>query len=158
MKNLFKILPLASLLFLQSCATIVSGSRQTIKFDSEPKSATVFINELNVGKTPLEKDLKRNQEYQVAIKMDGYQTYETKLTKKFNEWYIGNVLFGGIIGLVVDPITGAIYKLTPNELYTNLESDGSDIATKVKGEDIHISVSLNIDPEWEQVGQLERAE
>lgn len=158
MKNLFKILPLASLLFLQSCATIVSGSRQTIKFDSEPKSATVFINELNVGKTPLEKDLKRNQEYQVAIKMDGYQTYETKLTKKFNEWYIGNVLFGGIIGLVVDPITGAIYKLTPNELYTNLKSDGSDIATKVKGEDIHISVSLNIDPEWEQVGQLERAE
>lgn len=158
MKNLFKILPLASLLFLQSCATIVSGSRQTIKIDSEPKSATVFINELKVGKTPLEKDLKRNQEYQVAIKMDGYQTYETKLTKKFNEWYIGNVLFGGIIGLVVDPITGAIYKLTPNELNANLESDGSDVATKVKGEDIHISVSLNIDPEWEQVGQLERAE
>ena len=158
MRNFFKILPLAALLFLQSCATIVSGSRQTIKFNSVPASATVFINEVEIGKTPVEKDLKRNQEYQVLIKMDGYKTYKTTLSKKFNEWYIGNIVFGGIIGLVVDPITGAMYKLSPNELTTRLEKDNSDIVFKDNGDDIHISVSLNIDPEWEKVGQLEKAE
>ena len=158
MRNLFKFLPLAALIALQSCATIVSGSRQTIKFNSVPASATVFINEVEIGKTPVEKALKRNQEYQVFIKMDGYRTYQTTLSKKFNEWYIGNIIFGGLIGLVVDPITGAIYKLTPNELTSRLEKDNSDIVFKDNGDDIHISVSLNIDPEWEQVGQLEKAE
>jgi len=151
MKTFFKILPLAFLLFLQSCATIVSGSRQTVKFSSEPKAATVYINEVPIGKTPVEKKLKRNQEYQVLIKMEGYQTYETTLSKKFNEWYIGNVIFGGLIGLVVDPITGAMYKLTPNELASNLIPS---TAVKVDDTDIHISLSMHIDPEWEQVGQL----
>lgn len=158
MKTLFKILPFAALMAFQSCATIVSGSRQTIKFNSIPASATVLINEVEIGKTPVEKDLKRNQNYQVVIKMDGYKTYQTTLTKKFNEWYIGNVVFGGIIGLVVDPISGAMYKLTPKELTSRLEKDNSDIVFKDNRDDIHISVSLNIDPEWEQVGQLEKAE
>lgn len=158
MKNLIKILPLVSFLLLQSCATIVSGSRQTVKFNSIPAAATVFINEVEVGKTPVEKDLKRNQEYQVLIKMDGYKTYKTTLSKKFNEWYIGNIVFGGLIGLVVDPITGAMYKLTPNELTARLANDNSDVVFKDGGKDIHISVSLNIDPEWEQIGQLQKAE
>ncbi|CAL68013.1 PEGA domain-containing protein [Christiangramia forsetii] len=155
MKNLFKILPLAAFLVLQSCATIVSGSKQTVKFNSEPKAATVYINEIPIGKTPVEKKLKRNQKYQVLIKMEGYQTYETTLSKKFNEWYIGNVIFGGLIGLVVDPITGAMYKLTPNELSSNLIPS---TAVNLNDTDIHISVSMNIDPEWEQVGQLVKAE
>ena len=142
----------------QSCATIVSGSRQTIKFNSIPASATVFINEVEIGKTPVEKNLKRNQEYEVLIKMDGYKTYKTTLSKKFNEWYVGNILFGGIIGLVVDPITGAIYKLSPNELTTRLENETTDVVFKDKGDDVHISVSLNIDPEWEKIGQLEKTE
>ena len=158
MKNTFKILPLAFLLFLQSCATIISGSRQNIQFNSNPANAIVFINEVEVGKTPFEKNLKRNQEYNVMIELEGYEPYETKLTKKFNEWYIGNIIFGGLIGLVVDPITGAIYKLTPKELNARMSQDNSDVVFKENGKDINISVSLNIDPEWEQVGQLTKSE
>lgn len=158
MKNLFKVLPLVSVLFLQSCATIISGSRQTIQFNSNPANATVFINEIEAGKTPFQKRLKRNEEYKVSIELEGYETYETKLTKKFNEWYIGNIIFGGLVGLVVDPITGAIYRLSPKEVNSRMTEDNSDIVFKDNGQDIHISVSLNIDPEWEQVGQLTKAE
>ncbi len=103
-------------MMLTSCATIISGSRQTMKFDSTPANATVFINEKEMGKTPFETKLKRNENYKVAIRLEGYHPYEVEVTKKFNEWYIGNILFGGIIGLVVDPITGAIYRLTPKEI------------------------------------------
>ncbi|KGQ53534.1 hypothetical protein IO44_11000, partial [Gallibacterium anatis str. Avicor] len=36
------------------------------------------------------------------------------VTPKIDGWYIGNILFGGIVGLlIVDPITGAMYKLPP---------------------------------------------
>ena len=61
MKKTFMLLGVASLLFLSSCATIVSGSRQTVKFDSTPTNATVFIDETEVGKTPFEKIRKKKR-------------------------------------------------------------------------------------------------
>ncbi len=144
---------IALALLLTSCATIVSGSKQNIKFLSNPASASVFIDEVEVGKTPFEIKLARKSEHSVLIKLEGYQTYQTKLTKTFNGWYIGNLLFGGIIGLIVDPITGAIYNLTPNEINAEM-SKGT--AFKYNSKDIHIAVALNIDPNWKKVGQLEK--
>ena len=100
---------------LTSCATIVSGSKQTVKFNSTPSEAKIFINEVEVGKTPFETKLERKKEHSIVIKLDGYKPYQTTLTRKFNAWYLGNILFGGIIGLIIDPITGAMYNLTPEK-------------------------------------------
>jgi hypothetical protein len=142
---------LAISLVLSSCATIISGSRQKVNFSSTPSQATIFIDEVEVGKTPFEMKLKRNEEHHVMIKLDGYKTYETRLTKKFNAWYLGNILLGGIVGLIIDPITGAIYNLTPKEINAQL-SQGTAFTSNKDG--IYIAVSLQIDPNWEKVGQL----
>lgn len=142
---------LSSSLLLSSCATIVSGSKQNVRFDSNPSSATIFIDEVEVGKTPFEIKLARNSEHDVQIKLDGYQTYNTSLTKKFNAWYLGNILIGGIIGLIVDPITGAIYNLTPSEINAQLNK-GTVLNSSKKG--VYIAVALEIDPKWNKVGQL----
>ena len=114
MKIIFKSILLSSVLLLSSCATIISGSRQNVEIASEPTSAKVYINE--IGNTPVQKNLKRNQNYNLVLKLDGYETYETKLVKKFNAWYIGNIAFGELIGIIIDPITGAMYKLKPEEI------------------------------------------
>jgi hypothetical protein len=87
------------------------------------------------------------------IKLEGYQTFETNLTKKFNAWYIGNILFGGLIGIIVDPITGAIYNLTPKEINAEMNKG---TAFKVNKSEVYIAVALNIDPNWKKVGQLEK--
>ena len=144
---------IALTLLLSSCATIISGSKQNVKFSSNPSTATIFIDEIEVGKTPFEIKLARKSEHSVMIKLEGYQTYQTKLTKKFNAWFIGNILLGGLIGIIVDPITGAMYNLTPNEI--NAEMD-KGTAFKNNGKDIYIAVALNIDPSWKKVGQLEK--
>ena len=153
MKKTLILLGVASLFFLSSCATIVSGSRQTVKFDSTPTNATVFIDETEVGKTPFETKLERKREYEVEIRLEGYEPYKTKLTKQFNAWYIGNIVFGGIIGLVVDPITGAIYKLTPNEINAQLQQG---TVFKSSKKEVYIAVSLKVDKNWQKVGQLEK--
>ena len=144
---------LALALLTTSCATIVSGSKQNVKFSSNPSTATIFIDEVEVGKTPLEIKLARKSEHSVMIKLEGYQTYETKLTKKFNAWYIGNILFGGLIGIIIDPITGAMYNLTPSEVNAEMTKG---TAFRNNGKDIYIAVALNIDPNWKKVGQLEK--
>lgn len=144
---------LALTLLFSSCATIVSGSKQNIKFSSNPSSASIFIDEVEVGKTPFEIKLARKSEHSVMIKLDGYQTYQTNLTKQFNAWYIGNIFIGGLIGLIVDPITGAIYNLSPNEI--NAQMNAGTVFNLNK-KDVYIAVALNIDPNWKKVGQLEK--
>lgn len=144
---------LALTLLFSSCATIVSGSRQNISFASTPAAATIFVDEVEVGKTPFELKLARNSEHDVMIKLEGYQTYQTRLTKKFNAWYVGNILIGGIIGLIVDPITGAMYNLSSDQINAQL-SKGTVYNSNQKG--FYIAVALNVDPNWKKVGQLEK--
>lgn len=153
MKKTVLIATLSLSLLISSCATIISGSKQKVNFRSNPAAASIFIDEVEVGKTPFEIKLERKKEHHVMIKLDGYQTYETNLTKKFNAWYIGNILFGGLIGIIIDPITGAIYNLSPDEVNAEM-SKGT--AFKVNKSDVYIAVALNIDPNWKKIGQLEK--
>ena len=144
---------LAITLLLSSCATVMSGSKQNVKFTSNPSSATVFIDEVEVGKTPFEMKLTRKSEHQVLIKLEGYQTYQTSLTKKLNGWFFGNILIGGLIGIIIDPITGAMYNLTPKEINAEM---AKGTAFNYKKGDVYVAVSLEIDPNWKKIGQLEK--
>lgn len=155
MKIILKPMLLLSVLTLSSCATIISGSRQNVEITSEPSAAKVYINEIEIGTTPIQQNLKRNQEYNLMLKLDGYATYETKLEKKFNAWYIGNIAFGGLIGIIIDPITGAMYKLKPEEINGNPKSGTTYNTDNGK---LFIRISMNIDPNSEKIGQLQKSE
>jgi hypothetical protein len=153
MKKSITAFALIVAMLFTSCATIVSGSKQNVKFMSNPSQATIVIDNVEVGKTPFETKLARKSSHTVKIKLDGYKPFETTLTRKFNAWFIGNILFGGLVGLVVDPLTGAMYRLTPKEVNAEM---AKGTAFNYKKGDIHIAVALDIDPNWEKVGQLER--
>lgn len=153
MRNKLISCSLALALLMSSCATIISGSKQNVKFSSDPSTATIFIDEVEVGKTPFEIKLARKSEHSVLIKLEGYQTYETKLTKNFNGWYVGNILIGGLIGLIIDPITGAMYNLSPDQVNAQMNKG---TAFRNNGKDVYVAVALNIDPNWKKVGQLEK--
>lgn len=154
MKIIFKSILLFSVLLLSSCATIISGSRQNVEIASEPSSAKVYINEIEIGNTPVQKNLKRNQDYNLVLKLDGYETYETKLEKKFNAWYIGNIAFGGLIGIIIDPITGAMHKLKPEEI-NGSPKRGTTYNTE-NGK-LFIKISMDIDSNSEKIGQLKKS-
>ena len=54
---------------------------------------------------------------------DGYGEFVYELTPSLNGWYIGNLLFGGLIGfLIVDPLTGAMYRFD-DYVYVSLPAD-----------------------------------
>ncbi|ARV11030.1 PEGA domain-containing protein [Gilvibacter sp. SZ-19] len=155
MNRIFKVFTLILLLSFNSCATIISGSRQQVQINSKPASAKVYINEVEVGNTPVQKNLMRNQEYSIVLKLDGFETYETKLERKFNAWYIGNIAFGGLIGIIVDPITGAIHKLKPEEI-----NGAPKKGTSYRTQDgmLYIMISMDAASTAEKVGQLDRLE
>lgn len=63
--------------------------------------------------------------YQVEFTKKGCPTQTVPLTATIDGWYFGNLLFGGILGMViVDPATGAMWKL-PDNVNTSLTSVAS---------------------------------
>ncbi len=152
---MLKSILFSCMLLLSSCATIISGSRQNVEIFSKPSAARVYINEIEVGNTPIQRKLKRNQDYSIILKLDGYETYQTKLEKKFNSWFIGNIALGGLIGIIIDPITGAIHKLKPEEI-NGSPKRGTTYNTMENGK-LFIEISMNVDPNSEKIGQLKRA-
>ena len=154
MKKFTLVAAVAAFLSMSSCATIISTSKQNVKFASNPPAASIFINEVEVGQTPFEMKLERKKEHHVMIKLDGYKTYETTLTKKFNAWYLGNIVFGGVIGLVIDPITGAMYNLSSKEINAELEQG---TAFNYKKGEVYVAVLMKPNPNGTKAGQLEKA-
>jgi len=107
-----------------SCASIVSKSSWPVNVRSNPAGAKVTITnrsgvEVYKGETPATVQLKsgagffKKESYTVKYELDGYAPLSIPLECKLNGWYWGNILFGGLIGwLIVDPATGAMYKLS----------------------------------------------
>jgi hypothetical protein len=139
---------------LTSCATIVSGSKQKVSFTSAPAKATVFVNNINLGITPFETKLKRSEKlHKVKIVLEGYKPYETTLTRKFNGWYIGNIAFGGLIGIIVDLSTGAVYRISDSEVNVALENNISMTKTT---DGLNVAVVMEVNESLEKIGQLEK--
>jgi hypothetical protein len=106
-----------------SCASIVSKSNWPFYVESDPAGATVTIEnrkgrEVFKGKTPTVVHLKSGsgffakESYVIRYSRPGYEDKTVNVECKLNGWYFGNIIFGGAIGLlIVDPATGAMYKL-----------------------------------------------
>lgn len=55
--------------------------------------------------------------YMVTFDLPGYAQHTEAIEYKLNGWYWGNLVFGGFIGfLIVDPATGAMYKIRNPQL------------------------------------------
>ena len=140
-------------IFLSSCATIINGSKQTIGISSSPSEASVTINGEDFGKTPVNAELARKENQIIKIELEGYLPYETTLTRKVDAWIAGNILFGGLIGLGIDAISGGMYKLTPQQVQAELLNQTANASAK---DGIYLFVTLDPNPDWELVGMLEK--
>lgn len=136
-KNFFVwFIPLSlCILIICSCATIVSKSNYPVTFSSNPGGAELSITdkkgvEIYKGSTPAVVSLKSGAgyfsgaRYIVKLTMPGYKEKITVISHTLNGWYIGNLLFGGVIGmLIVDPLTGAMWRLDKSFVSETLYMD-----------------------------------
>src|SRR5690606_33030512 len=121
------------------CASIVSKSNWPIIVNSTPSEAKIKITdekgfEVYSGITPASLKLKsgngffKKAIYQVRFEKEGYETKVITINSKLNGWYFGNILLGGLIGmLIVDPATGAMYKIEDENINQSLvkKSEGN---------------------------------
>ena len=141
-----------------ACGTIIHGTTQEIGISSQPTGASVTIDNESRGITPLVADLKRKNRHLVKVEMAGYEPFEMHVTKSVSGWVWGNIVFGGLVGLAVDAISGGLYKLSPEQIMAELRTSGGDGAgLELRENTIYLSVVLRPDPSWERIGTLETA-
>jgi hypothetical protein len=95
----------ALLLGFTSCATIFAPGPDRVQVSSSTRGARVFIDNMEVGTTPMTVALDRKI-HQGVIKVEapGYAPYTTQRAKEFNPVAILNCL--GLLPWVVDLATG----------------------------------------------------
>lgn len=97
---------LIGLLGFQSCASIVTGSTDTVRISSSPSGADYSTNTGHRGKTPAEITIPDTVALTVTVSAAGHQTTTTTLPSRMSGWFLGNLLFGGIIGGAIDLMSG----------------------------------------------------
>lgn len=102
------------------CATFVKGTHQSIGITSDPAGAYIKADGIDKGKTPMVIKMKRNKAHTVQFDMPGYKTFEAGISTHSSGWIWGNIFIGGLIGLVVDLITGASNNLVPDNIHAKL--------------------------------------
>ena len=90
-----------------------------------PPEADVALSTGQTCTTPCKLKLKRKTDFTAHISKAGYEPMEARVESKMKGGGVagaaGNVLFGGIIGGVVDGTNGSLMDLTPNPLQVTLK-------------------------------------
>lgn len=132
LKGIFLVATFAVCGAISGCATIVHSGPRAISVGSAPVGAKVSIYDRSntlvmTNTTPFIAQLStkygyfKGQDYRLVFEMPGHATTEVNLTSSVSGWYFANLVFGGVIGmLIVDPLTGAMFNLSPEKIDQNL--------------------------------------
>ena len=131
----FAILLSFCLLIFSGCASIMSKSYYPVDINSVPSKADITIynkkgDTVYSGTTPAYVRLKAGgfffspQNYVVRFDKEGYRTLDMHITSELDAWYSTNIflIYLAIPGaLIIDPATGAMYKLNERNVQGVLE-------------------------------------
>lgn len=122
-RTLLFVLGLSIVLSITSCATIFTGTKDSITFTTTPEGAKVIHKGVEKCLTPCTAEIPRGLGKQmVMFQKDGFENKEVKLTKTFNPVTLLNILLGGAIGVGIDAATGSLTKYSPKSYTVELES------------------------------------
>ena len=146
-----------TILLTTGCASMFSKTLYPISISSTPSEARITIIdkkgvEIYKGNTPATVKLKAGSgyfsqaEYQVRFEKPGYNTKVLPVIFKLDEWYWANILNGVIGLLIIDPLTGAMFKLDTEFLNETLIQSKASL----KKEELKIYTLAETPSEWKQ--------
>jgi len=119
------------------CGTVTRGTKQGVKFVSEPSGASVTVKRAQKVDmrwdcvTPCELQLSRKRDFDVTFELEGYKPAEARLASRLGAKggataVPGNFVLGGGVGFIVDAGTGANMQLKPDPMRARLAPLDSD--------------------------------
>ena len=110
-----------------NCATVVNKRHQKIPVNSSPSGARVSLQDCGASKlddqavTPTIVSIKRDVKgCRMVLAKEGYDEAVLQFTRHVSGWVWGNVAIGGLLGLAIDAMTGAMYGQNPDTIQVTL--------------------------------------
>ena len=123
MKSLNKLIILLLItISFSSCATLFTGTKQTVMFTTTPEKAKVEVNGIERCYTPCPVKLKKGSSGQiVTLSKEGYKakTFETETT--FNP--VAAINLFSVLGWGIDLLSGAAWKYDPKFYQITLDTE-----------------------------------
>ena len=139
-KQLLTISTILIAFFLSSCATLFTGTKDRITFNSNPSGATIYIDGVEQCKTPCSMKVTRSiNDKDVEYRLDGYETRLITLSKEFNVVSVLNL--GNLIGWGVDALSGAVMKYDKKSYDITLDHKKTSLINPTR---INIDTQKNI--------------
>jgi len=121
MKKRIKILLVCVCLAgLNACSTFFNTTTQEIELNSNPPNAKISVDGKKYGTTPQVINIERGSNHIVKFELEGFEPYETQITRQMSNWFWFNALNGFIPGMSIDLLTGSLYSLFPDEMSAEL--------------------------------------
>ena len=140
-RKLFITVMTLTVLLSSSCASILTGSKRAVLFETEPSGAKVFVNGYEKGKTPVQ--LKVRADDRIDFRLDDYKERVVIMDSKFNLVAILNGF--GILGWGIDALTGSLKRVDTQYIKVTLEkSDKTAFINYMENGEIS---KVNIDEE-----------
>jgi hypothetical protein len=101
---------------LGACATVIDGTNQNIGLVTTPTGASCTLTRegivlAQISPTPGQVEVSKSKDdIIVACEKSGHQKAEVRVVSSFGGTTFGNILLGGVVGVVVDAASGANHK------------------------------------------------
>jgi len=117
------VFTLVAVMFYSSgCGVMFGGTRQAIDVNSTPTASSV-TGDPSIGEysTPASISLERKSNYVLTFQKEGYESATFTIRRQIRAGIvILDVLFTGLVGVIVDAATGAWYSLSPKVVKVSL--------------------------------------
>jgi hypothetical protein len=108
-------------IFLSSCALIFKGTKEEVRFGSDPQRAEVYIDGVKMGETPFALKLVTKKAYLIEFRKEGYKSKSYQINNKVGAGWIVLDVLGGLIPVIIDAATGAWYSFDQKNIDAVLE-------------------------------------
>lgn len=138
MKKLLKLIIIAVMISMTSCATLFTGTTQEVTIDSTPPGAEIIIDGQTLGITPITVEVDRELDAlteggkEISLHLDGYKSEGYELNAELNTIAILN-LFNPLCW-AIDAVTGAITKYEDNSNFQMIPLEGNEVEVTEAGE------------------------
>ncbi len=107
----------AGMLLFSSCASIFTGSKRSVLFESNPSGAKVYVNGMEQCISPC--NVKVRNDDRVDFRLDGYKERVVVMDADFNLVAILNGF--SLIGWGIDALTGSLQRVNTKYVKVDLE-------------------------------------
>ena len=108
---------LAGMLLFSSCASIFTGSKRSVLFESNPSGAKVYVNGMEQCISPC--NVKVRNDDRVDFRLEGYKERVVVMDADFNLVAILNGF--SIVGWGIDALTGSLQRVNTKYVKVDLE-------------------------------------